>query len=309
MSPDAAESARLDALLEDFGLAPFRDEILARASPCIAIALKDSPPVAVPDLPPVPLGASKVGGDPDLPAGFAWPSREDGLAGFYLQIAMADLPVAAWNPFPERGMCYVFCHDDQRAFWDHPGWEVVWWEGDPATLQRVPRDVQAQNPLIGESSFFGFSVARPLTFRAGTDFPPGTSQDWEWVNDFERRTRGHDPEALNRYFDCVIDAADPGAAKDPIGRLLGHTDARIRENLVLADRGASDRYRDHEWRKAHREALARDGAAWRQFLRLFSSSAIEYMSPCDAAPNYLMARDTGERPWKPAGPVIGLAAN
>ena len=39
----------------------------------------------------------------------------------------------------------------------------------------------------------------------------------------------------------------------PIGRLLGHTDGSMREGLALADRGASDRYTDFAWRRAHRE--------------------------------------------------------
>lgn len=316
---EPTETARIDALLENRNLAQYRNEILPLGSPCIAIALKDPPSVPVPDLPPVPIGASKIGGDPDLPPGFAWPAREDGAAGFYLQIALADLPRATWNPFPSQGMLFLFCHNDQRAFWDPPGWEVVWWNGEPASLVRTPRDVQAQNPLIAESDFFGFSVARPITFRAGTDFPPGTSQDWDWINEFERRTRDSDSEALNRYFDFVIDAADPGAAADraaghgpyfhPIGRLLGHTDRSIREDLAVAARGLPDRYTDYDWRRTHREELAKEGAAWRQLMRLFSSTAIEYMSPCDAAPNYLMARDTGARPWMPDGGIVGLASS
>lgn len=319
MTMDAVELARIDALLKQYGLAQYREDILPQGSPCIAIALLDPPSVPVPDLPDVPVGASKVGGDPDLPPGFAWPARDDGHAGFFLQVALADLPAAPWNPFPARGMFYVFCHDDQRAFWDPPGWEVVWWDGDAATLRRVERDVQAQNPLIGGDSFFSFSVARPITFRAGMDFPPGTSQDWDWINEFERRTRADDPEVLTRYFDFRIDAADPGAAADtrvghgpffhPIGRLLGHTDARIREDLALASRGARERFTDHAWRRAHRDELAREGASWRQLLRLFSSTATDYTGPCDASPIYLMARDAGSRPWTPSGPVIGLASS
>jgi len=311
--------ARIGALLESHQLARYRDDILSRGSPCVAIALKDPPSASLPDLPPVRIGSSKIGGDPDLPPGFAWPVGDDGQAGFYLQIVLADLPRASWNPFPSQGMLFVFCHDDQRAFWDPPGWEVVWWNGDPASLVRTPRDVPALNPLVGESVFFSTSLSRPLTFRAGTDFPPGSQSDWDWINAFERRTRDSDGEALNRYFDFVIDAADPGAAADraagrgpyfhPIGRLLGHTDSSIREELTLAARGASDRFRDYDWRRAHRDELAKEGASWRQLMRLFSSTAIEYMSPCDAAPNYLMAQDTGARPWTPGGGIVGLASS
>lgn len=140
----------------------------------------------------------------------------------------------------------------------------------------------------------------------------------DWINEFERGTRDTDNEALTRYFDFVIDAADPGAAADraaghgpyfhTIGRLLGHTDGGIREELTLAARGASDRFSDYDWRRAHRDELAKEGASWRQLMRLFSSTAIEYQSPCDAAPNYLMAQDTGSRPWTPGGGIFGLVS-
>lgn len=290
----AAESRRIDALLERFALTQHRSEILALASPCISLALIDPPSVPEPDLPRVAIGASKVGGEPDLPTDAAWPANEQGRAGFFLQIALGDLPVAPWNPLPAQGMFYLFCHDDSRAYRDPPGWEVVWWRGEPAGLRRITRELAPLNSWVGESSFFTESVARPLAFRAGTDFPPGSSGDWDFINDFERRTRASDPGALDRYFEFRLHAADPGAEQDsargrgpyfhPIGRLLGHTDL----SLIKDD--------------------ARSEASCRQFLRLESNPATRYMSPFDAAPVFLMARDAGVRPWAPSGGIIGLAA-
>ena len=312
------ERTRLETLLARFELTPYRDEILALGSPCISMALVDPPSVPEPDLPPVAIGHSKVGGDPDLPPGVAWPADEQGRAGFFLQIALADLPVAPWNPLPASGMCYLFCHDDSRPFWDPPGWEVVWWQGNPGELQRRKPEPDLLNSWVGENSFFTTSVARPLTFRAGTDFPPGSSQDWEFVNDLERRTRDSDPDVLDRYFEFVLQAADPGVDADrargrgpyfhPIGRLLGHTDPTQRENMALLGRGAMEKLRDSEWRREHRQELAKEGAAWRQFLRLEANSATRYMGPCDASPVFVIARDEGLRPWMPLRAVVDPAA-
>jgi hypothetical protein len=81
-SIEPAELQRLDALLARLQLSRYRDMILAQAAPCIALAL-DDPPEPRPEVwPQPPLGASLIGGAPDLPPSWAWPLRDDVRAGF-----------------------------------------------------------------------------------------------------------------------------------------------------------------------------------------------------------------------------------
>jgi hypothetical protein len=316
---DPTELARLDALLQRFDLARHRELILAQASPCIAMAL-DDPPEPRPEVwPPPPVGASKIGGAPDLPPSWTWPMRNDLRAGFFLQLALADLPRTAWNPLPAHGMLYLFCFTDSAAFWDPPGWELLHWNGPLSALARQSPPPAPMSDEIIENEFFFTPDARVLKLRAGTDFPPGSQSDWDFVYALEQVGRdGGDNDLLDRYFAFAARAADPALDADlakgrgpffyPVGRLFGHTDRSIRHDLTLHERGQSDRFHDHAWRRDHAAELDAAGAAWRLLFRLESNPAVGYTSPCDAAPVYVMAKDPGTRPWSPAGAVPGLAS-
>lgn len=63
---------------------------------------------------PVPIGASRVGGGPDLPAG-AWPTDARGMHHpFLLQIDFAEVAAACgpMPPLPDTGLLSFFVHDD-----------------------------------------------------------------------------------------------------------------------------------------------------------------------------------------------------
>jgi hypothetical protein len=318
-SIDTAELQRLDALLARFQLSRYRGMILAQTAPCIAMALADPPEPRPAVWPQPPVGASLVGGAPDLPPQWSWPVRDSRRAGFFLQIALADVPRTPWNPLPAHGMLYLFCFTDCAAFWDAPGWDLLHWDGPLDALKRTLPPPTPLNDEIIENAFFFTPAARALKLRAGTDFPPGSQGDWDFVNELERVGRDHgDNGVLDRYFEFTERAADPGREADlakgrgpffyPVGRLFGHTDRSIRRDLTLHERGQTERFTDYEWRRQHANDLDAAGAAWRQVLRLESNPATGYTSPSDAAPVYVMAKDPGTRPWVPTGAVPGLAA-
>jgi hypothetical protein len=315
--PNPDEHARVVELLERYDLLPYRDRILEQAQPCIAMNL-EAPPVERPSHWPLPpMGASKVGGLPDLPANFPWPVRGGCRAGFFLQIALADLPVVDWNPWPARGMVYVFCHDDTAAFFDPPSWELLYFDGPGAALER---GVAPAEPLQVESYFFEASDPRRIVFSPGTDFTPGSQRDWSWfVNPLQHAGEARkDPDVLDRYFEFATIAADPDVEANrrkghgpfyfPVGRLFGHTDRSLRQDLTLVATGNQKHSDDWGYRRAHAAELDRLGSAWRQIMRLESNPATDHTSPYDAAPVYVMAKDPGTRPWMPSGLVYGLAA-
>ncbi len=81
----------------------------------------------------MPLGASRFGGLPDLPAGASWP--ED--LTFVGQLNLADLPsFGAETPLPSQGWLYFFC-----CTWDYPeepeDWSVLYFSGAASNLRRT----------------------------------------------------------------------------------------------------------------------------------------------------------------------------
>lgn len=60
------------------------------------------------------IAASKLGGSPDLPAGFAWPNvtsrkKQDAME-FVAQIRLSDLPQPLPEPVPQHGLLSFFTH-------------------------------------------------------------------------------------------------------------------------------------------------------------------------------------------------------
>ena len=89
-------------LLDAHGLTARRDAIAALIRP--AIGLRTRAPTGA-DLA---VGATRVGGEPDLPLGVAWPEGDDGPLLFVLQVDLAD--VAALDlegRLPEDGLLSV----------------------------------------------------------------------------------------------------------------------------------------------------------------------------------------------------------
>ncbi len=56
----------------------------------------------------LPLGASRIGGIPDLPPGFAWPESEGRKIQFLAQIDFAQMPRWDDSPLPADGWLYYF---------------------------------------------------------------------------------------------------------------------------------------------------------------------------------------------------------
>jgi uncharacterized protein YwqG len=88
------------------------------------------------------IGASRLGGEPDLPTGAAWPTGKGLPLSFIAQIRLAD--VAVFDPqhaLPPSGLLSFFYDASQQTYGADPGdrggWEVVYIPGDTGTLQRL----------------------------------------------------------------------------------------------------------------------------------------------------------------------------
>ena len=85
----------------------------------------------------LPLGASRLGGSPDMPAEFPWPKDGDERSmAFFAQINLSELPRGDW-PAPKSGWLYVFLGGEG-------------WEDDDLKECRV-KVIHAEGPLTSRS--------------------------------------------------------------------------------------------------------------------------------------------------------------
>ena len=100
----------LEVLVSEFGLDGWVDRLAQLARPTVLLDVASG--VAE-------LGATKLGGCPDLPTGVDWPSTHDGLMGFIGQVDLGEIAaldcLAPTQPVPRHGMLYFFAEQDGVA--------------------------------------------------------------------------------------------------------------------------------------------------------------------------------------------------
>lgn len=132
------DADELRAALRAGGLARIVEEAVAQSAASIRLL---PTPADEADLPP---GASKIGGQPDLAPGFAWPEWRGVPQSFIAQVALPDLapyPVSA--ALPPTGLLSFFYDAEQRTWGFDPGdrgsWLVAYTDADTGSLRRTPR--------------------------------------------------------------------------------------------------------------------------------------------------------------------------
>jgi uncharacterized protein YwqG len=171
----------------------------------------------------MPIGASKLGGLPDLPAGVTWPEWHGLPQSFLMQLRLADLqPVLRGTlagAFPEQGWLWFFYDAAQETYGADPadqgGWRVLFLDTDQPPLQRVP----APAALPAESRFracaLSFAVEETFSQQPDLDIP-----GLAWSNADQQR-----------YEVLLADLAPAGSAI-PRHRLLGFPDT-IQDDMRL----------------------------------------------------------------------------
>lgn len=119
------------------GLLPYQDMIFSTFQPALHIATKRNDQLEI--------GSSKFGGYPDLPSEVVYPTYGEGKKQTFLaQFQLSDLAsFSVSSVLPSSGMLYFFhvenpTEDGYRELsWQCPweGWQVIYWDGDPTTLQ------------------------------------------------------------------------------------------------------------------------------------------------------------------------------
>ena len=117
-------------------LGPATDTILALARPAIEYTPKLAPEKTIA------VGASKLGGRPDLPAGTERPRFEDQPLSFLGQFNLAELHASpAARAFPATGLLSAFCLDleDGDDYYPKGSWRLFYFP-DPSKLVRRELD-------------------------------------------------------------------------------------------------------------------------------------------------------------------------
>jgi hypothetical protein len=135
------QDAQVAAAARAAGFAHIGDRVAAVSRPTVLVTrrLLRRPPVA--------LGTSRLGGNPDLPAGVPWPRCGPRTQTFLGQIRLADLPPEAAELGARGGLVLVFTEvrfesvrSTRRGLWGGRCTKVVHAvEGSPLTRRRPPR--------------------------------------------------------------------------------------------------------------------------------------------------------------------------
>lgn len=166
------------------------------------------------------VGASRLGGQPDLPAGFLWPSVKDQPMSFVAQICLED--IAGFPPaqdLPSSGTLLFFYDASQETYGASPddrgGWNVAFFE-PAAPLKTTP----FPDALAQQARF------KPLALQCHSEWtlpvsPQQVEPDLKWSDQDQRAY-----EALLREF------RGPGARKIPQHRMFGWPD-QIQDDMQL----------------------------------------------------------------------------
>lgn len=98
----------LPELLAEHDLSAVANLILAKAKPTLYLTMGAAGEGG--------QSCTRIGGMPDLPPDFAWPTDADGNPyTFAMQINLMDIPKFAGNPFPPSGLLNIFVGIDEPA--------------------------------------------------------------------------------------------------------------------------------------------------------------------------------------------------
>ena len=81
----------------------------------------------------LPLGGSRIGGEPDMPSNLPWPAGESEPMTFLLQLRLDDISSTLPYGMPRSGMLYFFVEDDDNSLSVK---HKLLWSGDLSGLSR-----------------------------------------------------------------------------------------------------------------------------------------------------------------------------
>jgi len=255
----APQGAQKDwrSLLEAGGLSRYAPAVAELVRPAVQLSTRKVPTAALA------IGQSRIGGVPDLPARFTWPSYQGKHLAFVAQIDMGDVArVMPDGPLPKKGQLWFFYAWDQTHWGFDPkdaGSSVVHYETDAQLVRRaLPADIPDE----------GRFASCAVTFRAYADIPDGS--------DPRNPTYKSDDATQDRYGDARSNVASIGVTSH---KLLGHPEpiqnpmeiecATVTNGVYMGDARGHEHPRFREL-----EATQYD---WRLLMQVDTDAAAEMM--------------------------------
>jgi uncharacterized protein YwqG len=249
------------ATLGTLGLERIADRVLAQIRPCTRLVLGAAGAG--------PVGGSRIGGQPDAPAGTAWPLMPDGTPmTFVLQLALGEAG-------PLAGTLALFVGAIDGAC-DVP--HCLWLTPPGTRLQTLA----APEPSEDDDEIFGDLAVHQLTLVSGIDLPGWYSLD------YERVVEGLSDDEVNAYNKELIWSLEPDTTRPVLGKLFGHVagiGSDPREDALVWEQ-APDRMYDSAFSAEVRQA-DRDGARQRQWTALLTVDSCGELDLCIGDAGYI----------------------
>jgi uncharacterized protein YwqG len=254
--------------LEENGLSKYGPALAQLVRPAVELQTESVDPGALA------LGASRMGGAPDLPARFRWPTYAGKHLAFVAQIDLGEVArVMPDGPLPKRGHLWFFYAPDQEHWGFDPkdaGSSVVHYEADARLVRRALPD-----DLPEEGRFAPCAVR----LRPYEDIPDGT--------DARNPTAGADETTQGRYDDARSSVTSATSHKllgypEPIQDAMEIECAMVTNGVYMGDANGYQHPRFKEL-----DATKYD---WRLLLQIDSDDAAKMMWG-DAGRLYFWIRD------------------
>jgi uncharacterized protein YwqG len=246
----------LARLCDEVGLGGRGTDLLRLARRSVRLTLAEQPRSE--------LGGSRLGGAPDLPPGFRWPTWQDEELVFVGQINLEDVAaVDPDGPLPPRGLLVLFYDTVRQPSGlkpdDRGGCRVLLYDGDPSRLEPAPeRDWFIESPLELSAELTLPGSSSPLVEQLDLDHSEYAA--WEVLRERLAQLQGVELEEL---------APEPLA----LHRLLGYPEElqiRMELDCELASQGTelSD--------GSTYETLERGALDWRLLLQVSTDDEVGF---------------------------------
>jgi uncharacterized protein YwqG len=167
------------------------------------------------------LGASRLGGQPDLAPGISWPVFKSTPMSFVAQVHLADAsPYDPTDLLPKQGMLSFFYDSKRQVYGNRPddrgGWIVLFTPGELRELQRIPFPENLPEAARYQPAALDFSSEITLPYAPRQVFP---ELDW-------------DEELIRKYEDFRFNFPDAGDYRKLHHRMFGYPE-QIQDDMQL----------------------------------------------------------------------------
>jgi len=244
----------LKALFDKAGLAHVADDLMAMVKPAIHIKT-----TRIADETQLPIGASKFGGSPDLPAGFSWPLWNFEPLTFIGQLRMSDVaPYDTEKVLPSTGQLYFFYEIDEMPSGSHPldkdSCKVLYLADENVPLERL-RSFAVQGKVRQ------IKPLPPCTLELSEELSLPTGRKVQAKFHFA-------DEQMDRYWN-LLNAVE--LATRPMHHLLGHPNPAQDDDMELECQLASNGIilgGPEGYRNPRRYELEAGASDWRLLLQI-----------------------------------------